>query len=390
LDIFTRSVIPAETPAPANSVAPPLYQTSVYAFDDIDEVDALLGGTRKGYSYTRGGNPNYDALSTWMARMEEVEAAVPTGSGTAALMAGILTLLPTPGRILVAREIYGGTVGISRRFLGRLGYRMEWIDTHDLEAIEKAVAGSEPAVLVVETISNPLGRVCALDEIIPIAHAQGVGVLVDNTFATPFHARPARWGADLVAHSLTKFIGGHSDLVLGMLAGSQARIREASSLINSGGFTPDPFATWLAYRGGRTLSLRMERSSANALALARHLEELPAVARVYYPGLASHPDHEHAARLLSEGFGAIVSASLKGGYDAVQRMVSRLKLVKFVPSLGDVTTTLSHPVVASHRELSAEEKALVDIDPSVIRISVGIEGAKDILEDFEQALQPEV
>lgn len=389
MDIFTRSVTPAPTPAPANSVAPPLYQTSVYEFDDIDVVDELLSGARKGYSYTRGGNPNYDALSTWMARMEGVEAAVPTGSGTAALMAGILTLLPTPGRILVAREIYGGTVGISRRFLGRLGYRMEWIDTHDLDAVRRAVDG-EPAVLVAETISNPLGRVAPLDEIIPLAHDHGVPVLIDNTFATPFHARPAEWGADLVAHSLTKFIGGHSDLILGILAGSSARVKDATSLINSGGFTPDPFATWLAYRGGRTLALRMERASANALALAGHLESLPAVSRVYYAGLPSHPDHAHAVRLLRGGSGAIVSAALKGGYDAVQHMVKRLRLVKFVPSLGDVTTTLSHPVVASHRELTPEEKALVDIDPSVIRISVGIEGIADILEDFEQALGAEV
>lgn len=389
MDIHTRSVMPVHTPTPANSVAPPLYQTSVYAFEDIDEVDALLGGTRKGYSYTRGGNPNYDALARWLAQMEEVEAAVPTGSGTAALLAGILSLLPHPGRILVAREIYGGTAGISRRLLGRLGYRMEWIDTHDLVEVERAVTG-DPAVLVAETISNPLGRVCPLDEIIPLAHAHGVPVLVDNTFATPFHARPAVWGADLVAHSLTKFIGGHSDLVLGMLAGSGARIADATALIDSGGLTPDPFAAWLALRGARTLSLRMEHASQNALALARHLETLPAVRRVYYPGLASHPDADHAARLLSRGFGAIVSMSLQGGYEAVQAMVTRLKMVKFVPSLGDVSTTLSHPVVASHRELTAEEKVRVGIDPSVVRISVGIEGLADILADFTEALTPGV
>jgi len=390
MDIFTRAVRATATPTPSNSVAPPLYQTSVYAFDDIDEVDALLGGTRKGYSYTRGGNPNFDALSEWMARMEGVGAAVATGSGTAALLAGILTLCPAPGRILVAREIYGGTVGVSRRLLGRLGYRMEWIDTHDLKAVEQVVTtAGDCAVLVAETISNPLGRVAPLDALIPIAHRHGVPVLIDNTFATPFHARPAEWGADLVAHSLTKFIGGHSDLILGMLAGSGDRIAEAAALIDGGGLTPDPFATWLAYRGARTLSLRMERASANALALARHLETLPAVRRVYYPGLVSHPDHDHARRLLQGGFGAVVSFALNGGYDAVQRMVRGLRLVQFVPSLGDVTTTISHPVVASHRELTQEEKVAVDIDPSVVRVSVGIEGAADVLEDFDRALRAE-
>jgi cystathionine beta-lyase/cystathionine gamma-synthase len=388
VDIFTKAAEAIKTDTPANSVAPPLYQTSVYAFDDIAEVDALLGGTKSGYSYTRGGNPNYDALTTWLAQLEGVEAAVATGSGTAALLAGILTLLPKPGRIILSREIYGGTVGISRQILGGLGYRMEWVDTHDLSEVERALTGDR-AVLVAESISNPLGRVSPLDEIIRMAHAHDVPVLIDNTFATPFHAQPAAWGADLVAHSLTKFIGGHSDLILGVLAGSAERIRTASGLIDSGGFTPDPFAAWLALRGGRTLAIRMEKASGNALQLAQSLEELPAVRRVYYPGLASHPDHEVARCLLARGYGAIVSMSLEGGYDAVQRMIRRLRMVRFVPSLGDISTTLSHPVVASHRELSDEEKRAVQIDPSIVRISVGIEGAADIIADFGQALAAE-
>ncbi len=388
MDIFTKAAEAIKTATPANSVAPPLYQTSVYAFDDIAEVDALLGGTKSGYSYTRGGNPNFDALTTWLAQLEGVEAAVATGSGTAALLAGILTLLPKPGRIILSREIYGGTVGISRQILGGLGYRMEWVDTHDLSEVERALTGDR-AVLVAESISNPLGRVSPLDEIIRMAHAHDVPVLIDNTFATPFHAQPAAWGADLVAHSLTKFIGGHSDLILGVLAGSAERIRTASGLIDSGGFTPDPFAAWLALRGGRTLAIRMEKASGNALQLAQSLEELPAVRRVYYPGLASHPDHEVARCLLARGYGAIVSMSLEGGYDAVQRMIRRLRMVRFVPSLGDISTTLSHPVVASHRELSDEEKRAVQIDPSIVRISVGIEGAADIIADFGQALAAE-
>jgi cystathionine gamma-synthase len=388
VDIFTRSATTPETPTPNNAVAPPIYQTAVYAFDDIDEVDALLGGAKSGYSYTRGGNPNFDALATWIADLEGVEAAVVAGSGTAALLAGILALRPSPCRILLSREIYGGTVGISRRLLGQLGYRMEWVDTHNLREVAEALSG-DPAILVAESISNPLGRVSPLDELIAVAHDHATPVLVDNTFATPFHAQPARWGADLVVHSLTKFIGGHSDLILGVVAGGAEPVRAATSLIDSGGFTPDPFAAWLALRGGRTLALRMERASANALALARHLETLAAVRRVYYPGLPSHPDHAVATRLLERGFGAVVSMSLHGGYDAVQRMVRRLKLVRFVPSLGDVSTTLSHPVVASHRELTAEEKAAVQIDPSVVRISVGIERAEDILEDFSQALAAE-
>lgn len=385
MNFFTKVVGRQDVPTPDNAVAPPIFQTSVYAFTDIDEVDALLGGQRQGYSYTRGGNPNFDALAQLTASLEETEAAVVTASGTASLLTAIMALTSGPARILLAREIYGGTVGISRSILGRYGYRMEWVDTHNLKELEAVLDGPE-TVLVVESISNPLGRVSPLDDIIPLAHQHGVPVLVDNTFATPFHARPAALGADLVVHSITKFMGGHSDLILGVVAGSQVRIAEVNRIVDSAGFTPDPLAAWLALRGVRTLALRMECSSANALQLAAALEDMAGVRRVYYPGLASHPDHEVARRLLSRGFGSIVSLSVDGGYAAVQRMVRRLKVVRFVPSLGDVSTTVSHPAVASHRELSAEEKAAVGIDDSVVRISVGIEEVSDIIADFRDAL----
>lgn len=385
MDFYTRAASPSETATPSNAVSPPIFQTSVYSFRDIDEVDALLGGERPGYSYTRGGNPNFEGLAQLIAALEETEAAVVTASGTAGLFAAIVALMPTPSRILLAREIYGGTVGIARKLLTPFGYRMEWVDTHDSVAMDAALSGP-PAILVMESISNPLGRVSPLKELIAMAHDHAVPVLVDNTFATPFHARPATWGADLVVHSVTKFIGGHSDLILGVVAGSRARIASVASLVDSAGFTPDPFAAWLALRGARTLALRMDRSSSNALQLARALERMPAVRQVYYPGLPSHPDHGLAQSLLTRGFGSIVSMSLNGGFSAVQRMIQALQVVRFVPSLGDVSTTVSHPAVASHRELSPEEKAAVGIDPSVVRISVGIEDAGDIIADFRQAL----
>lgn len=385
MDIFTRAVQPMESEAPPNAVAPPIYQTSVYAFEDLDTVDDILGGKVRGYTYGRGGNPNTDALAAFVAQLEGADAATITGSGTASILAALLTLHEGPCRILLAREIYGGTVGVARRILGPLGYETEWVDTHDLSEVERAL-GRGPAVLVAETISNPLGRVSPLDRLADLAHAQGAPFLVDNTFATPYHARPHDFGADLVVHSLTKFIGGHSDLILGVVTGSRDRMARVHDLVDAGGFTPDPFASWLALRGGRTLAVRMERASANAQALATALEGMPGVRRVYYPGLLSHPDHAQAQRLLRRGFGAIVSVSLAGGYDAAQRLIRRLKWVRFVPSLGDVSTTLSHPVIASHRELTADEKDRVGIDPSVIRISVGIESPDDLIADFAQAL----
>ncbi len=386
MDFFTKVTREIPVATPSNAVSPPIYQTSAYTFNDIDAVDAILSGEQPGYSYTRGGNPNTDALGELLAQLEGASAGVVTASGTAALMCAILTLLPSPGRVVVAREIYGGTVGIVRNILGPMGYQMEWVDTHDLSGLAHALQ-LHPGLLMLETISNPLGRVAAIDRIITLAHTYQTPVIVDNTFATPYHANPGEWGADLVVHSLTKFIGGHSDLILGAVTGSQKEIRKLSRLADSAGFTPDPFAAWLAFRGAKTLALRMQQGSGNALRLAAILEQTPGIRRVYYPGLASHPDHLDAQRLLKRGYGCIVSASIDGGYPRVQALIRHLQLVRFVPSLGDVSTTISHPAVASHRELTSKEKALVDIDDSVVRISVGIESAEDIIADFSQALR---
>ncbi|WDL98556.1 trans-sulfuration enzyme family protein [Alicyclobacillus sp. ALC3] len=385
MDIYTKAVKPSDIEIPKNSVADPIFQTSVYSFKEIDEVDELLGGQREGYSYTRGGNPNYDGLAQFIASLENAERAVVTSSGTASLLAAILALQPKPCTIYLPREIYGGTVGICRRILGPMGYNTQWVDTHNLESLRNSLSES-PSILIAESISNPLGRVSPLRDVIEVAHSAGCLVIVDNTFATPFHANPLEWGADLIVHSATKFIGGHSDVVLGLIAGSATTIRVVQEIVDVAGFTPDPFASWLALRGARTLALRMERASQNALTLASTLEGMRGVDRVYYPGLRSHPDHDIAKDLLGRGFGAIISLSLKGGYNAVQEMIHRLELVRFVPSLGDVTTTLSHPVVASHRELSEEEKQIVGIDPSIVRLSIGIETVGDIIHDFEQAL----
>lgn len=237
MDIYTRVVKPSQIKIPTNAVADPIFQTSVYAFNEIAEVDQLLGGQREGYSYTRGGNPNYDALGQFIAELEGTERAVVTSSGTASLMAGILALRPKPCPIYLAREIYGGTVGICRRILEPMGYVTHWVDTHDPEVVGDVIQGDHP-LLIVESISNPLGRVSPLDQVIETAHQRGAAVLVDNTFATPFHATPIDWGADLVVHSATKFIGGHSDLVLGLLTGTSDIVREAQTIVDVAGYTP--------------------------------------------------------------------------------------------------------------------------------------------------------
>jgi cystathionine gamma-synthase/methionine-gamma-lyase len=385
IDIHTRAVQLPSLDWPQNSVVPPIYQTAAYVYHSVNAVDEIFTGESTGYTYTRGGNPTTQLLADLLAGLENADAAVIAASGMGAILAAILTLAPKPSPIYLAQEIYGGSRGLVRRVLEPLGYPWQWVDTHNSADIDQ-LSHLAPGVLLVETISNPLGRVCALDEVIAAAHHGGTRVLVDNTFATPYHALPLNWGADLVVHSVTKFIGGHSDVILGAVAGARDLIERAASIINVSGITPDPFASWLALRGARSFALRMERSSENALALATLLKGHPHAEVVHYPGLSVHPDYETARRLLTRGFGAIIGLSVKGGQAGAETLVNTLRLVPFVPSLGDVMTTVSHPVAASHRELSVEEQQRVGIHPGVLRISVGIENVRDLIEDFSTAL----
>ncbi len=385
MDIHTKSVQIPDVAWPQNSVVPPLYQTAAYAYHSIEQADRVFRGEEEGYTYTRGGNPTTKAMAQLIADMEDAPAGVIAASGMGAVAAAILALQPTPGPVYVAREIYGGTAGLARRILDPLGYPFTWIDTHNLGTVEQALSTTGPGIVVLESMSNPLGRVCPVDEVIRVAQQLNSRVVVDNTFATPYHARPLAWGADLVVHSVTKFIGGHSDLILGAVAGPEELVQKVSQVIDLVGMTPDPFASWLAFRGARTMALRMERASANALALAEALVQIPQIEEVSYPGLTRHPDHGHAKRLLENGYGAILALRVARGREGAERLAQSLKLVPFVPSLGDVMTTISHPVVASHRELTPDEQEAVLIDPSVLRVSVGIENAADLIRDFAQA-----
>ncbi len=386
IDIHTRAVQPPQMDWPQNSAVPPLYQTAAYTYKSLEQVDRIFQGTDDGYTYTRAGNPTTRAFADLIASLEEGEQGAIAASGMGAILVAVLALEESPGPLLMAREIYGGSLGLVRRVLEPLGYRLVWVDTHAPEACLGIMRENPGGVLILESISNPLGRVCALDTLIESAHRSGVKVIVDNTFATPYHVRPLRFGADLVVHSVTKFIAGHSDLILGAIVGKADIMKTVDSLINLMGVTPDPYAAWLGMRGARTLALRMERASDNAMTLATVLKDHPALAQVNYPGLTRHPDYNVAKRILNGGFGAIFGLSLKGGRTAAEEVIRRLTIVPFVPSLGDVMTTISHPQVASHRELTQAEQERVAIDPGVLRVSVGIENVRDLIEDFTNAL----
>lgn len=375
-----------DVPSATRPLVAPIYQTSVFDVESLELVDELYEGRAQGYIYSRDANPNVAILEQVMARLEGGEDAVACASGMAAIGMTLLALLKAGDHVVAASELYGGTSTLLQRHLTRYSVTTELVDITDLDAVQRALS-RRPALLFVESISNPLLKVTDLEAIGEMAQRSGARLVVDNTLATPLLLRPLGLGADVVIHSATKFLGGHSDVTGGVTvasAGLAASIRQAVRLW---GATLDPFAAWLTVRGVRTLSLRMERACANALEVARFLSDQPAVKQVFYPGLPGHPQHSLASRLLNGGFGSMVSFELSGGGEAASAFVKSVKLVRFAPSLGDTRTTLSHPARTSHRSLSPEERQAAGIGDGLVRLSCGIEAASDIIGDMEQALK---
>jgi len=353
-------------------------------FTDLDDYDAVARGERPGYYYGRNTNSNREMLERAVADLEGAEAGVATGSGMAALHAAILALVPRPATIVATRELYGGTAALLRQDLEPAGYEVQFIDLTDLDAVRLAVGRA--GLVIAETITNPLCRVPDLEVIAKMARDRGVPFLVDNTFATPIFCRPLDLGATVVMHSATKYLGGHSDLVAGVIVGTAAEMGRARARAARTGTTLSPFDAWLALRGLRTLDVRMRRHSANALALARAMRSMRGVSRVHHPALEDSPSHDVARRLMPNGSGGMMALDLEGGREAVQRMMGRFSLVTFAASLGGVETTISYPEITSHRSMSPEERAAVGVGPGTVRVSVGIEDPDDIVADFAHAL----
>lgn len=374
----------AERPASSTPTVQPIYQTSVFTFPDLASLDAVQDGTHPGYMYGRYGLPNHAALERAVAALEGGEAALACASGMGATAAALLAALSGGGKVAAACDVYGGTYGLLEE-LGRFGVGTRWVDAGNLAEVEAALREG-CRLLLVETLSNPLVKVADLPALAAAAHRGGALLLVDNTFATPCLCRPLRHGVDAVVHSVTKFLGGHSDLTAGVLVGTASFIREARRVAMRFGPTLGPHDAWLAVRGMKTLSLRMVRTCENAMALATFLASHPKVAAVHYPGLASHPDHVLAGRVLTGGFGGVLAFELKGGLQAADALVKSLRLITLVPSLGGVATTLSHPAKTSHRGLSAAERERLGVRDGLLRLSVGIEDAPDLTADFAQAL----
>jgi cystathionine beta-lyase/cystathionine gamma-synthase len=374
---------------PASRTRPlalPIVPSSVFEVDSLETLDEVSEGRAEGHIYTRYGNPNQAALERLVARLEGAEAGLACASGMGAIVAVLLANLRSGDRVIASTALYGPTAMLLAGPLAGFGVLPVFVDVADRSAVEAALA--EPAAaMIVETISNPLLRVPDLDMLARLAHAAGARLIVDNTFATPYHCRPLGHGADAVVHSATKYLGGHSDVTVGVVAGAGEFVGRASTVMSSYGAPASPFDCWLTVRGIKTLALRMERSSANAAHVASFLEtRTDAVAAVHYPGLRSHPEHKLAGRMLERGFGAMVSFDLHGGEAAASGFVRGLRRIRFAPSLGDVSTTISHPAKTSHRSLGEGGRRAAGIGPGLIRLSAGIEHCDDIIADLELGL----
>ncbi len=374
-----------DVPSATRPLTPPLYQTNVFVFSSMDQVEAVWDGKEPGFVYGRYGTPNHAMLEAMVAALEGGEAAVACASGMGAITALILGLFGRGDHLVTARDLYGSTTALFDDEVRRLGIEVSVVDASDPGRVMQAVTPQTRAVFV-EALSNPLLRLVDTEALAAGLAGRGVELIVDSSFASPAVLRPLALGATIVLHSATKFISGHGDVTAGLVVGSRSvveRVRVATIRV---GTNLSPFDCWLAARGLRTLHVRLERQCANALALARFLEWRPEVARVYYPGLPTHPQHGLATRLFKNGAGAVLSFDLKAGAPAVERFMQRLRLIEFAPSFGDVATTWTYPARTSHRRISDVAKTESGIGPGLVRLSVGIEAVEDLIEDLAQAL----
>jgi cystathionine beta-lyase/cystathionine gamma-synthase len=358
--------------------SPPIYPASVWECESPQQADEVLGGKTPGYVYQRDGHPNADLLAAKCRELHGAERAAITATGMAALSVPLLALLQAGDHVILGSRLYGKTQVLFRDEGARLGIQVTIVDTCDLAAT-KAALRPATKLLVAETIANPLLQVADIAALAEIAHAGGARLLVDNTFASPIVCRPLDFGADLVMESLTKTLNGHSDVILGLICGKEELWGRIGPVISAWGFSSSPFDCWLASRGICTAHMRIERGSHHALVAAEFLKTSGMVAEVHYPGLPDHPDHALAMKQFFPGlYGTMVSFTLKGGRPAADAFIRAAKDIPFCPSLGELSTTLSHPETTSHRGLTPDQRAALGITGGTIRLSVGTESASFI------------
>ncbi len=387
---FSTRAIRAASRAPAfdqEATAVPIYQTATFRAADADELADVLLGNVPGYAYSRIDNPTSAALGAAVAELEGADEGFAFGSGMAAVFAAVASQVAAGDEIVTGSALYGSTQALFSRHFGRLGVTTRFVDITDIGAVE-AACGPATRLVYAETISNPTTVLADIASLAELAHRQGARLIVDNTFASPYLCRPAELGADLVVESATKWLGGHSDVIAGVVAGTRDRMTEVRELqVDTGGIIA-PFSAFLVLRGLETLAVRMDRHSATALALAEALSVHPAVHSVFYPGLPDHPQADLARRQLRAG-GGIIAVDL-GSREAGAAFLAALEIPERTASLGSVHTIVVHPPSTTHRQLDAEGLARAGITPGLVRVSVGLEDAEDLLADMNSALDAAV
>jgi methionine-gamma-lyase len=391
---FTTRAVRAATRAPQVDQTPdsvPIYQAVTFSSADSDELADIVTDRRPGYAYARIDNPTGTALADAIAELEGAEAAYVLATGMAAIHAALLSIVSAGDRILCTRFVYGTTRSLLVSVLGRLGVRVDFVDTTDAPAVEAALDAAPTRVLYLETISNPTILVADIAALSAMAHRHAATVMVDNTFASPYICRPLELGADVVVESATKYLSGHSDVLAGIVAGSRERIAAVRKVQTDTGATLAPFSAFLVLRGLPTLAIRLERHSQTAARLATFLAGQAGVERVYYPGLATHPQREVAARQFPLG-GGMLAFELAGGptgdaRQAATAFIDALTIPVLTASLGSIHTIVVHPPRTTHRQLDDTALRASGISPGLLRCSVGLEDAADLEADFAAALE---
>ncbi|APW64030.1 cystathionine gamma-synthase [Paludisphaera borealis] len=376
-EFATRAIHTGQGADPATgATVTPIYATSTFT--------QHAPGEHKGYEYSRSGNPTRTALETCLASLEEAEQALAFASGLAATTA-VLSCYRPGDEVVAAADLYGGTYRLLERVFRPMGVVPRYTEDGSPEGFA-ALMNSKTKLVWIESPTNPLLQILDVEAIAAVAHRHGAILAVDNTFASPYLQQPLKLGADLVVHSTTKYIGGHSDVVGGAVMGSRTLLEPIKFYQNAAGGVPGPFDCWLTLRGVKTLAVRMERHNANAQELASWLTTRPEVEKVYYPGLAGHPGHALASRQM-KGFGGMISLHLKGRAGAARRFLTGTRIFSLAESLGGVESLISHPATMTHASIPAEIRAARGVDDGLVRLSVGIEDVRDLRADLQRALE---
>jgi methionine-gamma-lyase len=378
----TRAIHAGEKKIEAVPVAAPIYQTAPFKFKNAAHGGRLMGGKEEGYVYSRGFNPTTEIFEKKMADLEGGEAALSQASGMAAVSAAVFTEVSSGDHVIAEEVIYGSSYDLFVD-LKKFGVDVSFIDTSDVGNVEKAFQKNTKLVFF-ETPANPTMKLTDVKAVSDVAHDMGAKVFIDNTFMTPYFQQPLSLGADIVIHSATKYLNGHGDTIGGVIIGTSEFIKRARHTAKNLGGALSPFNSWLITRGMKTLAVRMDRHNSNAMAVAEFLEEHEKIAKVIYPGLKSHPQYDLAREQMS-GFGGMIAFLLKDAKD-VPVFLDSLKLCTLTISLGDVETLIQHPATMTHSVVPRENRLRYGIADELVRLSVGLEDAKDLISDMEQAL----